>query len=336
MRCVGQQHSHSALVAAVVIAMVLGVGMVGASEAGAVQVLNGFELRNASVPVEGILPGGPPRDGIPALDHPKPLPAGQDPWHDDEMVIGILLEGEARAYPIAVLNWHELVNDTVNGRALLVSYCPLCGTGMVFDRTVGGRTRTFGVSGLLYQSDLLLYDRETESLWSQIASEAVTGPASGSRLRLLRSQQMSWANWKREHPETTVLGPDTGYARDYGRSPYGDYATSGALYFPAPVDPRYHPKMPTLGVRIPAGPARSYPAVELGNAGGRVEEEFEGHPILVSYEREAQTFDVEISPEVEVIEGYWFAWSAFHPNASVFTAGERPGERRISRRETTQ
>ena len=336
MECVGQEHKRYALASALVLSIVLSGWRAGASEDTAVRVLNGFELRNASIPVESILPGGPPRDGIPALDHPKSLPAGEAPWHDNETVIGVVLGGGARAYPIAVLNWHELVNDTLSGRALLVSYCPLCGTGMVFDRSVGGKTRTFGVSGLLYQSDLLLYDRETESLWSQIASEVVSGPASGARLRLLRSQQVSWGRWKAEHPETTVLGPDTGHTRDYGRSPYGDYATSKALYFPAPLDPRYHPKMPTLGVRLPAGPARSYPAAELTSAGGRVEEEFEGHPILVSFDSDEETFRVETSPEVEVIEGYWFAWSAFHPKASVFTAAEKPGGRRISRKETTR
>jgi hypothetical protein len=175
------------------------------------------------------------------------------------------------------------------------------------------------VSGLLYQSDLLLYDRESETLWSQIASRAVAGPLAGTRLRVLRSQLTTWGRWKAEHPTTSVLGLDTGHRRDYASSPYGDYSTSEALYFPAPLDARYHPKMPTLGVRLPDGAARAYPAAELVNAGGTVSEQFQGHPIVVGYDPKAQIFDVEIAPEIEVIEGYWFAWSAFHPDSTVFT-----------------
>ena len=299
--------------------LLLPAGGAGAEEA---PTLNGFALGDAVVPVEEILSGGPPRDGIPALDHPASVPASAAPWHDGETVIGVQLANEARAYPIAILNWHELVNDTLGGREILISYCPLCGTGIAFDRRVGGRARTFGVSGLLYRSDLLLYDRETESLWSQIGSQAVAGPESGARLRVLRSQLTSWARWKQAHPGTTVLDIDTGHRRDYERSPYGDYAVSERLYFPVPLDQRFHPKMPTLGVRTPDGAARAYTAAELVNAGGLVEERFEGRPIVVRYDAEAQVFDFEAPPEFEVIEGYWFAWSAFHPETTVFAAVE--------------
>jgi hypothetical protein len=283
---------------------------------------NGFSVVDATIPVDAILAGGPPRDGIPALDHPEAIPATAAPWHDQELVIGVEQGGQFRAYPIALLNWHELVNDTLGERDILVSYCPLCGTGMVFDRKVDGKTRTFGVSGLLYQSDLLLYDRETESLWSQIGSEAVTGDAAGTRLVVLRSELTPWGSWRSKHPQTTVLGVDTGHRRDYGRSPYGDYAKNDTLFFPAPLDSRYHPKMPTLGVRVPGGAARAYPGAELARAGGRVEELFEGHRIAVTYDEKRQIFDVEAAPELEVIEGYWFAWSAFHPESTVFAVSE--------------
>ena len=169
---------------------------------------------------------------------------------------------------------------------------------------------------------MLLYDRESESLWSQIGSKAVTGPARGERLRVLRSQLLPWGDWKRKHPDTTVLGIDTGHSRNYQASPYGEYATSPSLQFPAPLDPRYHPKMPTLGVREPGGAARAYPALELENAGGRVEENFAGRSLAVSYDAERQTFDVEAPSDLEVIEGYWFAWSAFHPDSTVFIASQ--------------
>lgn len=291
-----------------------------AAPASAKTVRNGFVLEPASVPAEEILAGGPPRDGIPALDHPATLPASQADWAEDALVLGIVAGGEARAYPVAILDWHELVNDTLGGQAILVSFCPLCGTGMVFERRVGGESRRFGVSGLLYRSDLLMYDRESESLWSQISAEAVTGPLLGQRLRLLRSSIDEWGRWKREHPETTVLSRKTGHRRDYGRSPYAGYAQSRDLMFPVPPDRRYHPKMPTVGLRIPREGARAYPASELARAGGSVEERFLGRTVRIAYDPDRQLFDVVAPPEVEVVEGFWFAWAAFHPETSVYTA----------------
>ena len=281
---------------------------------------NGFELSPADIPVDEILAGGPARDGIPALTDPDVLPATAADWPDDSIVMGVVRNGEARAYPVAILDWHELVNDSLGGEAILVTYCPLCGTGLVFDRKLDGASRTFGVSGLLYKSDVLFYDRETESLWSQIESRAVTGPERGKRLALLRSEQVQWGAWRAKHPRTTVLSRKTGHARDYGRSPYAGYSTSERLFFPASFDRRYMAKMPTVGVRVAGGTARAYPAVEIMRAGGRVEESFEGHRLQVAYDTETQVFDVEAPGEVEVIEGYWFAWSAFHPESTVYVA----------------
>lgn len=281
---------------------------------------NGFQLKPTAIDVGEILQGGPPRDGIPALDHPEAVVADQAGWADEEMVLGMTWKGAARAYPIAILNWHELVNDTLEGRPILVSYCPLCGTGIVFDRRVEGEARTFGVSGLLYRSDLLMYDRETESLWSQISAEAVTGPSLGRHLHLLRSSMDHWGTWKKAHPNTTVVTRQTGYRRDYSRSPYGNYAHSRQIAFPVPKDPRYHPKMPTLGLRVPNGPSRAYPAAEIVRQGGQVKETFAGRPVHVAYDSDTQVFRVEAADDLEVVEGYWFAWAAFHPEASVFTS----------------
>jgi hypothetical protein len=283
-------------------------------------VRNGFALQPAGIPVDEILKGGPSRDGIPALDHPPFLPHAEAPWKDADLVLGVAWRGEARAYPIAILDWHELVNDTLGGRPILVSYCPLCGTGIVFDRRVEGAARSFGVSGLLYRSDLLMYDRETESLWSQIAAEAVTGPSLGRRLALLRSRIERLGEWKRVHPETSVLSRETGYGRDYARSPYAGYADSPRLAFPAPLDRRYHPKMPTLGLRVEGGEARAYPALEVVRAGGVVREQFDGRPVRVAFDSEDQVFRVVAPDSVEVVQGYWFAWAAFHPDASVFVS----------------
>jgi len=291
-----------------------------AAPAGAAE-RNGFRLEPSSIPVGEILAGGPPRDGIPALDHPEHVAAGAD-WPDDARVIGVVHAAEARAYPIAILVWHELVNDTLGGLPILVSFCPLCGTGIVFDRgrAGAGPARRFGVSGLLYRSDLLMYDRESESLWSQISAEAVTGPALGQRLRLVRSSMQTWGQWRARHPRTTVLTRNTGHPRRYGASPYGDYADSERLLFPVPRDRRYPPKMPTLGLRA-GDRARAYPAVEVLGAGGTIEETFAGRSVRVSYDADRRVFQVQAPESVEVVEGYWFAWAAFHPGTSVATAG---------------
>lgn len=307
------------------ITMLLGAGvvLVGVSAAWAEAKRNGFVLEPGSIPAAEILAGGPPRDGIPALDSPHTVAADDAPWRDDELILGVVAGGEARAYPVAILNWHELVNDTLGGEPILVSFCPLCGTGMVFDRRIGGKTRRFGVSGLLYRSDLLMYDRESESLWSQISSEAVTGPMLGQRLRLLRSRMEEWGRWRREHPQTTVLSRDTGHRRDYDRTPYAGYAQSTDLMFSAPTDRRHHPKMPTVGLRIPGEGARAYPASELARAGGSVEERFLGRAVRVAYDAERQIFSVDAPADVEVVEGFWFAWAAFHPETSVY-AGPLP------------
>ncbi|MHA7836001.1 MAG: DUF3179 domain-containing protein [bacterium] len=306
--------------------MMVGLILLVSARAGIAQPMrNGFDLSPASIPASEILAGGPSRDGIPALEHPKTVPASRASWKERDLVLGVVLDGEARAYPIALLDWHELVNDTLGGRAILVSYCPLCGTGLVFDRRIEGETKRFGVSGLLYRSDLLMYDRETESLWSQIAARAVTGPLMGRRLQMIRSSFARWGEWKRRHPETTVLSRETGHRRSYDRSPYGSYARSRELMFPASFDRSFHPKMPTLGLRKPGEAARAYPASEIARAGGRVEERFLGEDVRVAYDPDRRVFEVDAPPDLEVVEGFWFAWSAFHPDSSVYRASDDAG-----------
>jgi len=290
----------------------------GASAAGAGS--NGFDLSGATIPAEEILRGGPPRDGIPALDSPSVVAAAESPWSDEEMVVGITWPGGARAYPLAILVWHELVNDVVGDRPILVSYCPLCGTAIVFDQRNEKKTRRFGVSGLLYRSDLLMFDRETESLWSQISAEAVTGPSRGKRLVQIRSKMRRWGDWKAAHPDSTILSRRTGHSRSYSRQPYGDYDSSRKLFFPVPLDRRYHPKMRTVGLRLPDGRARAYPLEEVAKAGGRVVEEWEERFVAIRLDSESETFDVDVPDAVEVIEGFWFAWAAFHPGTTVFVA----------------
>ena len=182
---------------------------------------NGFDLSDALISATEILPGGPPRDGIPAIDKPKFINAAEvDYLADDDRILGVFRNGVAKAYPIRILNWHEIVNDRLQDEAVAITFCPLCGTGMAFQARVDGQAKLFGVSGLLYKSDVLLYDRETESLWSQISRQAVSGPMKGQRLAMVPTSHTTWADWRERHPDTQVLSLDTGYSRNYNRNPY--------------------------------------------------------------------------------------------------------------------
>ena len=172
-----------------------------------------------------ILSGGPPRDGIPSLDAPQfisPDEAGE--WLADvEPVIFLERNGDARAYPLQILTWHEIANDTVGDVPVAVTFCPLCNSALVFDRRVDGDVFEFGTSGLLRNSDLIMYDRTTESLWQQFTGDAIVGDKVGTRLTFIPSSIISFADFKAAHPDGQVLSRDTGFSRRYGENPYVGY-----------------------------------------------------------------------------------------------------------------
>ncbi|MGD9570899.1 MAG: DUF3179 domain-containing protein [Thermoleophilia bacterium] len=176
-----------------------------------------------SVPLDEFISGGPPRDGIPPIDEPRFAPVGRAGGDDREPVIAVEVGGEARAYPIRVLIWHEIVNDTIGGRAVAVTFCPLCNTSIVFDRTWDGRPLRFGTTGNLRLSDLVMWDDATESWWQQFSGEAVVGELTGERLERIPSQLISLAEFRERHPDGVVLTEETGHDRPYGRNPYSGY-----------------------------------------------------------------------------------------------------------------
>lgn len=283
----------------------------------------GFDLSNHAVPTDQIVDGGPGKDGIPALLSPQFLQASEAGFlAPDDRVLGLARDGIAKAYPIKILNWHEVVNDTIGGRPVVVTYCPLCGTGMAYEATVGERTYTFGVSGLLYQSDLLMYDHQTESLWSQVSREAVAGPLTGRRLEPLYLVHTIWEDWRRDHPQTLVLSTRTGYLRDYSRDPYDGYAQRRDLMFDVThFDPTYHPKAWVVGVDV-AGVAKAYAFSELEKVDGLVSDRVNGRDLRVHYNRRAGSASVtdQTGRPIPSVMAYWFAWYAFHPDTRVFTA----------------
>lgn len=286
------------------------------------QVANGFDLTDSLIPAREIKGGGPPRDGIRALTDPPLQSAATASWLDEEdRVIGVYLDGHAVAYPMQILNWHEVVNAVVGGRPITVTYCPLCGTGIVFDATIGGRRVIFGVSGLLYQSDVLLYDRFSESLVSQLMMQAVTGPLRGTKLTAIPVAHTTWEAWVKRHPETMVLSPALPYGLNYGIDPYKFYHHSGTTMFRVRGANKSH--RPKTWAYLLLGPDEEWIVTEklLGNAAGRYVGHFRlGDRIELIFDPELQ--ELRAGESWAVIPGYWFALTAFYPDAQIVLADD--------------
>lgn len=222
-------------------------------------------------------------DCIPSIDDPRFQWADQATWlAPDDRVIGVEIDGEARAYPLSILNVHEIVNDELAGRPIAVTYCPLSRSGVVFSRTVDGQTLTFGVSGKLLDANLVLYDRQTETYWSQIRGEAIVGPLVPMTLTLHPSTITTWADWRRGHPDTLVLSRDTGiYPKStYASDPYAGYANQSDVGFGVgPVDDRLPSKELVYGVALDNASV-AYPEDEV-TAQGAINDEVGDTPVLV-------------------------------------------------------
>jgi hypothetical protein len=243
------------------------------------------DLSRALVPLDEIISGGPPPDGIPAIDHPVFVSTdAADTWvTPQEPVLALQLNGDARAYPLQILIWHEIVNDVVGGRAVAVTYCPLCNSGLVFDRVVDGRTLDFGTSGKLYQSDLLMYDRQTHSLWSQMDGRAVVGARAGTRLASIPANTIAYEDFKSVYPAGRVLSRETGHERAYGRNPYAGYdRPEGAPFlFHGQPDRRRPPKERVVGITVGGSP-RAYPWSILARQ-GVIQDRLGAEPLVIFF-----------------------------------------------------
>ncbi len=289
------------------------------------QKMKGFDLSNSTIPVSKIKDGGPPRDGIPSIDKPVFLKASQATLKNDERILGVYENGIAKAYPINILNFHEIVNDHFKDDPVVITYCPLCGSGIAFDARVNGEPKTFGVSGMLYNSDVLLYDRETESLWSQLKYEAIAGPMVGKELQILNTANTTWKAWKDKYPNSLVLSEKTGYNRDYSQNPYPGYDNSTATYFSvSESDSRYHPKEMILGLQL-NGKSKAYPFSELEKSGKKeIQDKFQGKNLRIVYDADAKSAEIldgKGNP-IPAVTNFWFAWFAFNPDTEVYTAGK--------------
>jgi len=198
--------------------------------------------------------GGPPKDGIPSIDDPAFVSQNEAAiWIENkEPVIAIEHDGEGRAYPLQILIWHEIVNDNIEGDPLLVTFCPLCYSALVFERTVDGEVLEFGVSGFLRHSDLVMFDRKTETLWQQFTGKAIVGDYVGKTLNQLPSQIISFGQFQENYPDGKVLSRDTGYDRNYGANPYTGYddINNTPLFGAGNDDGRLPPMEKVIGVKL--------------------------------------------------------------------------------------
>ena len=203
------------------------------------------------VPIDEITSGGPPPDGIPSIDDPQfARPDEIDFLADDEPVLSLDIDGDVRAYPVQIMIWHEIVNDTVGGVPVAVTYCPLCNSAIAYDRRIDDLIVEFGTSGSLWNSALVMYDRQTESLWSHFTGEAIAGELTGTELVEQPLTTIGWAEWREQHPDGIVLTRDTGSERDYGRNPYPGYdAVNGTPFlFEGEVDGRFTAMTRIVGI----------------------------------------------------------------------------------------
>lgn len=281
-----------------------------------------FDWSGLTIDRDAIHSGGPTKDGIPSLTEPPHAPVGgADFLPDDARVVGVNLGPEARAYPIGVLNWHEIINDTLGGTPIAVIYCPLCDSVSVVDRRLDDATLEFGVSGLLTNSNVLLYDRTTDGLWSQVKLEAISGPHAGRALRHLGDWSIgSFGDWKASNPGGTVVTLDTGHRRDYTRNPYGAYFLSDQLMFPAePLDETLPRKTPVLGVRL-GETARAYPVAAID---GELRDTLAGEEVILRGDGQGGLVVQQLPADARAVHTFWFAWHAFHPGTTVYGGPEQ-------------
>lgn len=271
---------------------------------------------------EKIVSGGPPMDGIPSIDNPKfvNLEEANKFIADNELVLVLVYKEEVKVYPLSILVWHEIVNDIVAEDPILISYCPLCGTGIAYERKIDEKTYKFGTSGKLYNSNLVMYDRVSNSYWSQIDGKAIVGELSGTELKSISIDTVSWREFKTEFKTAKVMSTDTGFKRSYGSDPYGSYYEDSFLFFPVENnDIRIHPKTVIFGIEID-GVFKAYKEKDIPSE-ETIRDIFNGVNIDITKTSGGLVRFINMDTGKEIVKerGFWFSWYAFHPKTEVFS-----------------
>jgi len=280
------------------------------------------DFTGAKVKKEDLLQGCFAQDCIPSIDNPKFESVQEASWlRDDDMVFAIDYKGIQRAYPQRILNWHEIVNDTIADDPIVITFCPLCGSALAFERKVDAVITEFGVSGKLHNNDLVMYDRYEGNMWQQITGEGIVGPAArrNEKLKQVPIITTTWGEWKKENPGTLVLSRDTGHTRDYDRYPYGTYEENDELLFGVKnLDKSLQIKTVVYGIEVgDASKAYTESAFDkktviedvVGNTNIRLERKKSG---------EIEVTNQDSGEEIIPIRLFWFAWASFHPGTELY------------------
>jgi hypothetical protein len=284
-----------------------------------VQITDG--VRHTIDPSE-IMGGGPAKDGIPSIDDPEfiSVKEARKIYEDDAIGLTYTHSGITRFYPYAILVWHEIVNDRFGDIPVLVTYCPLCQTGVVFDPVIGGTEYEFGTSGKLWRSNLVMYNRtgnpDTETYWSQVLGEGIVGPLAGKRLSILGSDTILFGDWRDSNPEGQVLDQPGGFLRDYTRDPYGGYYTSDLVSYGATFDDdRLHQKTIVIGIEID-GAFKAYDREQLPV--GVTEDTFAGKELSIQKNADGTIVVQADGSDLAFINGFWFSWLAVHADTELW------------------
>jgi len=263
--------------------------------------------------------GCPFKDCIPSIDDPKfELVDKANEWlKDTDVVFVVEYKSKVRAYPQRIMSWHELVNDEIEGEPILISFCPLCGSALAFERMVDGKTLEFGVSGKLHNNDLVIYDRATNSLWQQITTEAIVGEHFGKKLSQISMSGMLWGEFRDEFKKAEVLSRETGHIRDYDRYPYGNYEEDISTFFPVEggIDSTIHPKEVVYGVLV-KDLAKAYQEKDIKSK-NKITDEIKGVRIEILYNKGNVKFKAD-GKEIPGTRLFWFAWKAFYPDTDLY------------------
>lgn len=272
-----------------------------------------------SIDLDDLRQGCPQRDCIPSIDNPKYVTVDEASHvYGDDIVLALSLNGYHRAWPARILDQHEIVNDVVAGIPIAITWCPLCGSAVGVVREVNGRVTEFGVSGLLYNSDLVFYDRTTETLWDQIEAKGIVGPLTGTELELVPITMTRWDRWSEAHPDTLVLSSDTGFSRKYNEDPYKKYRTSNRLMFPvANESDAVRPKAVVFGFVLDDRTVAV--TEELLEESAEISREIGGQVHVISLADDG-TVTMSNSGTGDLfwpVRSYWFAWYTFHPDTEL-------------------
>lgn len=272
------------------------------------------------VPLDEIISGGPPKDGIPAIDSPEfvTIKNISEKLNDDSRGVLVNVENEYRFYPFVILVWHEIVNDEINGIPLVITYCPLCQSSVVFERTIDGIVYDFGTSGKLYESNLVMYDRQTNSYWSQVLGKAITGEMIGTELTKYSASITTLGDVK-NISGLKILSVDTGYVREYGLDPYTNYYDSDEILFPVShKDNRLPAKTMIYGINI-EDKFKAYDYTNLLNV-KKLNDTLNGHELEISVDMHNQIiiYDKTSSKKIIGFIAYWFSWITHNPDADLW------------------